>query len=198
MNVRKRATSRDKTLANDKNKTKNCIGSKGGGLDADLGWSANLLSGGRFDISVDSEGVSADEKYPGQEKLSFEAEHHSPTKKIPEGKKNQLPKKKRKFSRIIKKTPTESSQQVKNITPNSSTRTSTRNRSSTKNTEVSGAKKDEEAVDDHPLANLTPTHIHQKSHDLIKVNERLVERISKLKSMNFLLQRDLYDKAAEL
>ena len=77
---------------------------------------------------------------------------------------------------------------MKNITPNCSTRTITRNRSSTKKPEVSGAKKDEGSVDEHPLANLTPTQIHQKARDLLKVNERLVEQISELKSMNSKLQ----------
>ena len=33
---------------------------------------------------------------------------------------------------------------------------------------------------------------------MLKVNERLVEKISKLKSMNFQLHRDLYKKAEEL
>ena len=70
--------------------------------------------------------------------------------------------------------------------------------SSTKMTYGSGSKKDEEGVDDHPLANLNPTQICQKEHDMLKVNERLVEQISNLKSMNFLLQRDLYDKSVEL
>ena len=60
------------------------------------------------------------------------------------------------------------------------------------------AKKDEEAVDDYPLANLPPTQIFRKACDLLKFNERFVEQISELKSMNYQLQRDLYDKAAEL
>ena len=62
----------------------------------------------------------------------------------------------------------------------------------------SGAKKDDGSVDDHPLANLNPTQIRQKSRDLTKVNERLVGKISELKSMNSKLQRYLYDEAAEL
>ena len=72
------------------------------------------------------------------------------------------------------------------------------NKSRNKKTEGSGAKKDEGAVDDHPLDNLNPTQILQKSRDLLKVNDRLVEQISELKSMNSQLQRDLYDKAAEM
>ena len=155
-------------------------------------------AGGRFDIYVDSEGGGADKNSPWQDKSGFEAEHNSPTNQIPEGKKNHPLKKKRKFSRIIKKTPTPSSQQVQKITPNSPSRTSTRNRSSTKKKDGSGAKKDEEGVDDQPLANLNPTQIRQKAYDLLKVNERLVEKISKLKSMNSQLKRYLYDKAAEL
>ena len=135
---------------------------------------------------------------PGKDKSAFEAEHHSPTNQIPKGKKNYIPKKKSKFSRRIKTTPTTSSQQVQNITPNSSTGTSTWNRSSTKKTEGSGAKKYEGAVDYHPLTNLTPTQIRRKARDLIKVNERLVEKISEFKSMNYQLQRDLYEKAVEL
>ena len=43
------------------------------------------------------------------------------------------------------------------------------------------AKKDDGAVDDHPLANLTPTHIGGKARDLFKVNDRLVEKTSELK-----------------
>ena len=53
-------------------------------------------------------------------------------------------------------------------------------------------------VDDHPLANLNPTQICQKEHDMLKVNERLVEQISNLKSMNYQLQKYLYYKASEL
>ena len=64
--------------------------------------------------------------------------------------------------------------------------------------EGSGDKKYERGVDNQPLANLTPTQIRQKSRDLLKFNERLVEQISKLKSINYQLQRDLYDKAAEI
>ena len=157
MNARKRTTNTDKTAS--KAKTKTGVGGKGGGLDTYLGWSTNFLAGRQFDIYVDSEGGSADENSPGQDKSAFEAEHQYPTNQIAEGKKNQLPKKKSKFSRRIKKTPTPSSQQVQNITPNSSISTSTRNRSITKNMYGSGAKKDEGAVDDHPLANLNPAQI---------------------------------------
>ena len=56
--------------------------------------------------------------------------------------------KNRKFSRNIKKTPTPCSQQVQNIPPNLSSRTSTRNRSSTKKTDGSGVKKYGRAVDE--------------------------------------------------
>ena len=87
-------------------------------------------------------GGSANKISPGQDKSLFEAEHNYLTNQIPEGNKNQVPNKKRKFIRIIKNIPTAFSQQVQNITPNSSTRTSTSNRSSTKKTERSGAKKD--------------------------------------------------------
>ena len=153
MNVRKRAKNRAKTAA--KAKTKTGVKGKGGGLDTDLGWATNFLAGGWFDIDVDSEGGSADKNYPGQDKSAFDAEHHYPTNQIPEGKNNQHPKKKRKFSRRIKNTPTPFYQQVQTITPNSPSMTSTRNRSSTNKTDVSGDKKDEGAVDDHPLANLT-------------------------------------------
>ena len=62
----------------------------------------------------------------------------------------------------------------------------------------SEAKQDQGAVDDHPLANLTTTQIRQKARDMLKVNERLVEQISKLKSMNSQLQQEIYDKAADL
>ena len=110
-------------------------------------------------MSISSDRGVLTKKSPGQEKSEFEAEHHSPTNQIPEGKKNQLPKKKRKFSRRMKKTPTPSSQKLQNITPNSSSRTSTRNSSITKNMDRSGANKDEGAVDDHPLSNLNPTQI---------------------------------------
>ena len=89
--------------------------------------------------------------------------------------------KNRKFSRNIKKTPTPCSQQVQNIPPNLSSRTSTRNRSSTKKTDGSGVKKYDRAVDDQHLAKLNPTHIRQRACDLLKVNERLVEKINKLK-----------------
>ena len=47
--------------------------------------------------------------------------------------------------------------------------------------EGSETKKYEVAVDDHPLAKLTPTQIRQKARDFLKVNERLVEQISELK-----------------
>ena len=151
----KRATNRAKTTA--KANTKTGVGGKEGGLDADMGWATSFLAGGWFDICVDLEEVGADENSPGQEKSEFEAEHHSTTNQIPEENKNHLPKKKRKFSRRIKKTPTTSSQQVKKITPNYSSRTSTRNRSSIKKTDGSGSRKDEGGVDDHPLANLNPT-----------------------------------------
>ena len=56
----------------------------------------------------------------------------------------------------------------------------------------------EGGLDDHPLANLNLTQVRQKARDLLKVNERLVEKISELKSMNSQLQRYLYDKAEEL
>ena len=121
----------------------------------DLG-SWDLLAGGRFYIYVDSEEGSADKNSPWQEKSAFEAEYHSTTNQILEGKKNYLPEKKSKFSRKIKKTTTTSSQQVQKITPNSSTSTRTMNKSRNKNTEGSGAKKDEGGVDDHPLSNLNP------------------------------------------
>ena len=62
----------------------------------------------------------------------------------------------------------------------------------------SGAKKDEGAVDDHPLANLNPAQICWKARDLLKVSERLVEQISELKSMNSQLQWYIYNQAAEL
>ena len=87
---------------------------------------------------------------------------------------------------------------MQNITPNLSSRKSSENRSSTKKKDGSGAKKDEGYVDDHPLSNLNPTNIRQKARDLLKANERIVEQISKLKSMNSQLQRYLYDKAEEL
>ena len=87
---------------------------------------------------------------------------------------------------------------MQKITPNSSISTSTRNRSSAKKTYGSGSKKDEGAVDDQPLANLNPTHIRQKARDMIKVNGRIVEQISGLKSMNSLLQLYLYYQAAEV
>ena len=87
---------------------------------------------------------------------------------------------------------------MQNITQNSSTRTSTSNNSSTKKTEGRGAKNNDGAVDDNPLANMTPTQIRQKARDMLKVNERLVEEISELKSMNYQLQQDLYKKAVEL
>ena len=87
---------------------------------------------------------------------------------------------------------------MQNITLNSSTRTSTRNRSSNKKTEGRGANKDDWAVDDNPLSNLTPTQIRQKARDMLKVNERLVEQISELNSMNSQLQQYLYNKAIEL
>ena len=141
---------------------------------------------------------SADENAPEQDKSTFEAEHHSPTNQILEGKKIQLPKKKRRYRSRTKETPTASSQKVQNITPNYSTRTSTRNSSSIKKTEGSGANKDDWSVDDNPLANLTPTQIRQKARDMLKVNERIVEQIYELKSMHSQLQRDLYDKASEL
>ena len=133
---------------------------------------------------------------PGQYKPAFETEHHSTTKQIPEGKKNQLPKKKRKFSRRIKNNPTTSSQKVQNINPNLSSCASTKNTSSTKNTDRSGAKKNKVAVDDHPLFNLNPTQIRQKARDVLKDNERLVGKISELNSMNSQLQRYLYNKTA--
>ena len=63
--------------------------------------------------------------------------------------------------------------------------------SSTNKTDGSGAKKDERAVDDHPLGNLNPTKILQKARDLIKFIESLVEKISDFKSMNSQLQRYL-------
>ena len=107
----------------------------------DLG-SWDLLAGGRFYIYVDSEEGSADKNSPWQEKLSFEAGHHSPTNQILEGKKIQLPKKKRRYRSRTKETPTASSQKVKNINPNSSTRTITRNGSSTNKMEGSGGRKD--------------------------------------------------------
>ena len=99
MNVRKRTNNRAKA------KTKTAVGVKGGGLDTYLGWATNFLVGGRFDIYVDSEGGNADENYPGRDKSAFEAGHHSPTNQLPEAKKNQLPNKKRKFIRRIKKIP---------------------------------------------------------------------------------------------
>ena len=49
-----------------------------------------------------------------------------------------------------------------------------------------------------PLSNLDPKQIRQKSRDLLKVNERLVKEISRLKSMKYQLQQYLYDKATEL
>ena len=127
-----------------------------------MGWATNLLADRLFDIYVDLEGGSADKNYPGQDKSESEAEHYYPTNQIPYGKNNKLNKNKGKFSRRIKKNPTSSSQKVQNITPNYSSRTSTRNRSSTKNTDRSGANSYEGAVDDHPLYNLNPTHILQK------------------------------------
>ena len=87
---------------------------------------------------------------------------------------------------------------MQKITTNSSSRTSTRNRSITNNTDGIGANKDEGAVDDHPLDNLNPKQIRQKARDLLKVNDRLVEKISELKSINSQLQRYLYYKAEEL
>ena len=126
INAKKRATNRAKIAA--KTKTKTGVGDKGGGLDTDLGWVTNFLAGGRFDVYVYLEGGSADKNSPGQDKSAFEAEYHYPMNQIPEGKKNQLSKKKRKFSRIIKNTTTPSYQQVQNITPNSSSNKSTRNR----------------------------------------------------------------------
>ena len=87
---------------------------------------------------------------------------------------------------------------MQNITTNLSTKKTIRNRSIAKKTEGTGFKKDYGAVYYHPLANLTPTQIRQKSRDLIKVNERLVSKIPGLKSMNSQLQQDLYGKAAEL
>ena len=45
---------------------------------------------------------------------------------------------------------------------------------------------------------MIPTQTRQRARDMLKVNERLVEQISELKSMNYQLQQDLYDKAAEL
>ena len=110
MNARKRATNRAKTATNSKTKTKTGVGGKGGGLAANTRWASDLLVGRQFDIYVDLEGGSADKNSPGQDKLAFEAKHHSPTNQIPEGKKNQLPKKKRKICRRIKNIPPASSQ----------------------------------------------------------------------------------------
>ena len=147
MNARKRATNRAKTG----------VGGKVGGLDTDMGWATNFLSGEQFDIYVDSERGSADENSPGQDRSAFEAKHNSPKNQIQEGKKNHLPKQKSKFSRRFKNTPIPYSQKVQNITPNSLSRKSTSNRSSTKKTDGSGAKKDEGSVDYHPLTNLNTT-----------------------------------------
>ena len=85
MNARNRETNRAKTASKAKTKTNTGVGGKGGVMYADLGWSINLLVGGRFDIYVDLEGGISDENYPEQEKSAFEAEHHSLTNQIPEG-----------------------------------------------------------------------------------------------------------------
>ena len=103
MNVRKRETKRAKTAT--KAKTNTGVRGKGGVLDTDLGWATKFLAGGRFDIYVDLEGGSSDENSPGQDKSSFEADHHYPKNQIPERKKHKLPKKKRKFRRRIKRLP---------------------------------------------------------------------------------------------
>ena len=142
MDAKKRATNRAKTAAKAKTKNKDGVCGKGGGLDAYLRWATNVLAGGRFDIYVDSEGRISDKNSPGKGKSAFEEDHHYPTNQIPEGKKNQLPNKKRKLSSRIKKTPTASSHKVYNITPNYSTREITRNRPSTNKTEGSGSNKD--------------------------------------------------------